>query len=84
MIKDIFVKILDIDKENDVFYIQVGSFCYPVHISEFKKMMEGEEIENINVPHIVKNIAINASLSGISLDDFKSIKTIIEKITFKV
>lgn len=82
MIKNITLKIDDIDIDGDVFYIYVNNIGYPVSIQDFRRMMSGEG--GVSPEHLIHNAAISAALSGANPNDIVSIKSAVEGKEFKV
>lgn len=82
--KNVTITIEDIDELNDTMRIYADGFSYPTSIIKFKELIQGNKKHRLDIEHLIRNIAISASLSNVDINDFNSIKAAVEGKPFKV
>ncbi|MEK6760105.1 MAG: hypothetical protein AABY51_10060 [Deltaproteobacteria bacterium] len=82
--KNVTVMIGEVDEVNDSIYLHVGSFGYPVTLSRFRELIQGNLKHGMDIEHLIRNVAIRAALSNVDINDINSIKAAIEGVPFKV
>ena len=80
----ITIKIMDIKPAEDSFTVQVGNFGFPCSIQEFKQMALSSRHEDVNIHHLLRNLAIKVALSGTDITKWTEIKTLLEGSTFQI
>jgi hypothetical protein len=82
-----------VEKEG-ILYFYVGMHGFPCTVERFKELMNGSITKDridIDPEHIIRNAAINATLSDVKIDmeskdktGLSDLKAVIEAATFKV
>lgn len=83
-IETISIKVDATELANGLIRFYVGNFGYAVLVQDLKELIVGRGQANLNLDHLLRNVAISASLAGKSLSDLPGLKTWIESQTFKV
>ncbi|MBI5235575.1 MAG: hypothetical protein HY886_04930 [Deltaproteobacteria bacterium] len=80
----ITIKIIDINPAEDSFTIEAGNFGFLCSIQEFKGMVKSIRHEDIDIRHLLRNLAIKVALSGVDITKWADIKTLLEGSTFQI
>ena len=79
-IDTVTVTITDFDPANDLMYVQVGLFGYPVRISVFRAMMSGADKDP---QQLIRNLAVRAGLAGVDGGKLAALKLALEGVGFR-
>lgn len=75
---------IDVDEVNDVIYFHSDGFVYPFSLLTFKELITSNPKHGLDVTHLIRNVAIRASLSNVDINNINSIKAAIDGVPFKV
>ena len=84
MIKEISIKIEDVNVEEDIAYCYVDSMGYPIQLSRFLMLVSGQS--EFDVEQLFRNVAVNVAMSGmeVSAANLPAVIAFIEAQTYKV
>lgn len=72
--------------DDDNLMIWIGSFGHPVSMDEVKEIVTApyNDGANVDIKHVLRNIAIALALNGTPLSNLPAIKTFVESTKFWV
>ena len=84
MVREVSIKIADIDVEEDVAYCYIGNSGYPIRLSRFLALVSGQE--GVDIEQLFRNVAVSVALSGmeVSVANLPAVVSFIEAQTYKV